>query len=241
MKTDKKTLWIDYVPTVITAGLIIIFAVIREQSFIKTLPTLVTLIVQLLLVRANRSAFLLGGANSLLYGVSFFCESLYFSAFNAVAINAPIQFFSYFNWKKKSVEGKPRIRTLAMPVRVKLICAISVAWVLCFRFLGPLISRGRFIVADSLVFIIGVVVPILSALGFVDSQYLNIVACTVSLGMWTTITVEEPQNINFALIAAYNLFRVSEAAVTWTRMCKKCTPKKLDCIKGEDYEKKSLF
>ena len=218
MKIDKKTLWLDYIPTVFTAGLIITFAILREQSFLMTLPTLVTLIVQLLLVRANRVAFLIGGANSLLYGISFYCESLYFSVFKAVAITAPIQFFSYFNWKRKSREGKSCIRVLSMPMRLVIIGAIVAVWLLCFRFLGQIISSGRFIGADSLVFVIGVAVPILSAFGYADAQYLNIAACAVSLGMWVAITVEEPQNINFAFIAAYNLFRVSEAAVSWTQM-----------------------
>lgn len=218
MKIDKKTLWLDYVPTVFTAGLIIIFAILREQSFLKTLPTLVTLIVQLLLVRANRVAFLIGGANSLLYGMSFYCELLYFSAFKAVVITAPVQFFSYFNWKKKSSEGKTCIRVLSMPMRLAIIGAIAAVWLLCFRFLGAVISSGRFVGADSFVFVIGVAVPILSAFGYADAQYLNIAACAVSLGMWVAITVEEPQNINFAFIAAYNLFRVAEAAVSWTQM-----------------------
>ena len=51
----------------LTAILIIVFSIIRKQSFLKTLPTLVTLIVQLLLARANRFAFLLGGT---IYGMS---------------------------------------------------------------------------------------------------------------------------------------------------------------------------
>ena len=54
-----KKLINDYLLTLAAAVLIIVFAILREQSFLKTLPTLVTLVVQLLLVRANRYAFLL--------------------------------------------------------------------------------------------------------------------------------------------------------------------------------------
>ena len=225
MKFNKKELWLDYIPTAVVAVLIITFAVIREQSFIKTLPTLVTLIVQILLVRANRAAFLIGGFNTLLYGVSFYCESLYFSLFKAIVITAPIQFFSYFRWKKKSGEGSPCIRALSTPMRIMIILGALVGWLLCFKLLGGVISNGRFIGADSLVFIIGVAVPILSAFGYADSQYLNIAACVITLVMWIAITVEEPQNINFVLISAYNLFRVCEAAVTWTRLCPKIAEK----------------
>ena len=133
-KISKKDLWVDFVPAVVTAGLIITFAALREQSFIKTLPTLVTLIVQLLVVRANRAAFLIGGVNTLLYGVSFYCEALYFSAFKAFSITAPMQFFSYFRWKKKNGDGKPDIRVLPTSVRIASIIGIIVLWLLCFKF-----------------------------------------------------------------------------------------------------------
>ena len=221
VKISKKDLWIDYVPTCVTAGLIITFAVLREQSFIKTLPTLITLIVQLLVVRANRAAFLIGGFNTLLYGVSFYCEALYFSAFKAFSITAPIQFFSYFRWKRKNGDGKPDIRVLPMSVRIILVLGMIVLWLLCFKFIGSIISSGRFIGADSLVFIMGVAVPILSAFGFADAQYLNIVASTITLAMWIAITIEEPQNINFVFIYLYNLFRVGEAAINWTKISNK--------------------
>ena len=220
VKIRNRDLWIDYIPTCVTAGLIITFAVLREQSFIKTLPTLITLIVQLLVVRANRTAFLIGGFNTLLYGVSFYCEALYFSAIKTVSITAPIQFFSYFRWKKKNGEGKPNIRILPTSARIIMILGMVVLWLLCFKFLGRVISSGRFIGADSLVFIIGVAVPVLSAFGYADAQYLNIAASMITLTMWIAITIEEPQNINFVFIYVYNLFRVIEAAVTWTKMSK---------------------
>ena len=240
MKSNKKELWLDYIPTAVVAALIITFAILREQSFIKILPTLVTLIVQLLLVRAHRAAFLIGGFNTLLYGVSFYCEELYFSLFKALVITAPIQFFSYFMWRKKDGSGKPNIRALSMPMRIIIVLGIVVGWLLCFKILGPIISSGRFIGADSLVFVIGVAVPILSAFGYADSQYLNIVACIISFVMWIAITIEEPENINFVLIGAYNLFRVSEAAIIWTKLCPKKILSKFH-KKGESYEKNCII
>jgi len=66
----KRLAWIlDYALMAAIAALIIVFAVLREQSFLKTLPTLITLVVLVLLANANRFAFLLGGTNALLYGI----------------------------------------------------------------------------------------------------------------------------------------------------------------------------
>lgn len=220
MKYNKKVLWIDIVPTIVTAILILYFAIDRDQSLIKTLPTLITLVVQLLLVRANKAAFLLGGANAILYGLIFFSESLYFSALNAVVVSAPIQFFSYFNWNRKIRKGEKYIGVLKMPMRLLIIALSILGWVFCLKYLSKYIPFGRYIGADSFIFVLGLVVPILSAFGYIESQYINIACCVVSLGMWIVIMIEEPQNINFVLISVYNLFRVLEATISWTHIFK---------------------
>ena len=90
-----KKLIDNYLLTLAAAVLIIVFAILREQSFLKTLPTLVTLVVQLLLVRANRYAILLGGTNALIYGAAYLSEGLYFSCISAVLMSAPLQYYSF--------------------------------------------------------------------------------------------------------------------------------------------------
>lgn len=228
MKYNKRVLWVDVIPTIVTAALILYFAIDRDQSIIKTLPTLITLIVQLLLVRANKAAFLIGGANAVLYGIGFLSESLFFSALNAMAISAPIQFFSFFTWKRKINNGEKYIQTLKMSMRL-LIAALSIlGWAFCFKYLSQYIPFGRYVGADSFIFVLGLVVPLLSAFGYVESQYMNIICCVVSLGMWIAITIEERQNINYVFISAYNLFRVTETAINWTHIFKRNLPQKIN-------------
>ena len=106
MKLKKRNLFIDYIPMLLTAILIIVFSFMRKQTLLKTLPTLITLVVQLLLARANRFAFLLGGANAVIYGISYLDEGLYFSMISAILISAPIQIYSFFNWSKKQTGAK---------------------------------------------------------------------------------------------------------------------------------------
>ena len=78
---NYKKLLVDYLPMAVTGAFIIYFAITREQSFIKVLPTLITLVAQLLNAKANRLVFLVGGANTVLYGITYLFEHLYFSAF----------------------------------------------------------------------------------------------------------------------------------------------------------------
>ena len=71
IKVTKKELFIDYIPTVIIAVMIIVFAILKGQSFLNTLPTLITLVVLIMSVRANRYAFLVGASNCVLYTVAY--------------------------------------------------------------------------------------------------------------------------------------------------------------------------
>ena len=79
-----RKILIDSIPAFLVGAVILYVAVTREQTFLKTLPTLITLVVQMLLVAANRYAFLLGGTNAVLYGVAYYSEGLYFSMISAV-------------------------------------------------------------------------------------------------------------------------------------------------------------
>ena len=213
---DKREIWIDYIPMLLTAVLIVYFAIIREQSFIKTLPTLITLVVQLLLVHANRFAFLLGGTNALLYGISYYSEGLYFSLISALLISAPLQFFSYFNWKKHTNKSGSELKRLRLPQLAVILVLILASWLGCSIGLADLFQNGSYPLLDALSFVLGTVVTILAAFRFIESQYLNILGCSISLILWILLTIRSPENFNYTIISAYNLFRIIEASIRWT-------------------------
>ena len=83
--SPKARRWIsDWIPMGLAAVLIVTVAVLRHQTPLKTLPALVTLLVQIMMARANRFGFLVGGCNACLYGIGFLTEGLYFSAASAI-------------------------------------------------------------------------------------------------------------------------------------------------------------
>ena len=213
----KKWL-IDYIPMGLTAILIIYFAVIHEQSFLKTLPTLITLVVQLLLVAANRYSFLLGGLNCALYGIAYFTEGLYFSTIFSVLVSMPLQIFSFFNWKKHKQKGvSAELQFLSWKQRILTTLVTLVCWVACYFLMTPLFKTANVPSLDALCFVIGVVVSILSAFRYIDSQSINLINCGVQVFIWTLLTIKNPGNFNYVIISCYNLFRIVEAAVMWTR------------------------
>lgn len=226
-KINQKHLFIDYLPMALTATMIIVSAVWAKQSFLKTLPTLITLVVQILLARANRLTFLLGGANSVLYALSYFEETLYFQAFSAVAISMPLQIYSYFNWKKNSTANVPKIRALSVSAKLLISVCILSAWLLCDRFIGDRITSTKYATLDILLFFIGITITLLSAFRYVDAQYLHLVSGTLSLCLWIVISLKSPQNINYVVIAVYNLFRSIETLINWSKLTDKHTSKKI--------------
>ena len=213
----KKAKWIfDYALILAVAILIIVFAVLREQSFIKTLPTLITLIVQLMMVKANRYAFLLGGVNAMIYGISYFQEGLYFSLVSAVLISAPIQLYSFVVWSKKTCKDSPPLQFLGMKKLIIATVVSLIGWGICVFGLSDLFETATYPVLDSYLFVMGITVSLLAAWGYIDSQYMNILSIALGLIMWVLLTIRNPANFNYVILNVYNLYRIIQISVSWT-------------------------
>lgn len=91
---------------------------------------------------------------------------------------------------------------------------------LCAKLFGNVISTGRFVWLDCLCFVGGLAVTLLAAFGYADAQYLNISCCVVTLAMWIAVCIENPENVNFVIISIYNLYKVTQMAINWTKISK---------------------
>ena len=218
MSEKSKKLLIDYLPMACAAALIIVFAIRNEQTFFKTLPTLITLVVQLLNVRVSRFAFLLGSCNAAIYGLVFLSEGLYFSMISALVISFPLQMLSFFNWSKKRTAGNvTELRYLGLKRLVLVIFAVLAGWAITYFALAPFFSGAKMPAFDTLLFPLGIMITALSAMRYIDAQYINIVSCTLNIVMWALICMNEPGNVNYMIISAYNLFMIIKASISWTR------------------------
>ena len=217
---NKKTFFLDFLPMVIAATLIVTFAIIREQSFFKTLPTLITLVVQILLVYINPFAFLLGSVNSAIYGVVFLTEGLYFSSIQAFLISFPIQAYSFINWSKgKNKKDKKNVslRRLSAGQLLAVLAAVGALWAAAYFGLAPFFSGATYPYIDALNFSISIAASILAAVFYVESQYFTFSGSLISLCTWILITIQAPQNLNYVILSLYNVFRLSQTSVTWTK------------------------
>lgn len=229
MKNKKinKNIYLRYIPMSFAAAFILFFAVKNAlyppegqeielwYLIFKTIPTLVTLFVQILLISANRYAFLLGGCNSVIYSIVYFMEGIHFSAISALVVSFSLQIYSFFHWGKNSKSGQVSLRWLSAKYKVITAAAAIGIWALCYFWLsGYMVLRIPLL--DTITFSLGIICTVLSAVRYIESQYINIISCCISLAMWITLTVQDPSNINYVIIGIYNLYCVAQAAINWT-------------------------
>ena len=227
MNIKNKNLYLRYIPMAVVAVLIIVFAVKNALSpengqetaiwylIFKTLPTLITLFVQLLMIYANRYAFLLAGTNAVIYSIVYFIEGIPFSGIFALFISFPLSVYSFFNWKSHSNKGQIPLRHLKLKGIIIMLALTVGGWAICFFWLSKYMVV-RIPLLDTAMFSFGIVSTILLATRYIEAQYINVVSNTLSLIMWIALTISNPSNINYAIIGVYNLYCVIQAAVNWT-------------------------
>ena len=69
-------------------------------------------------------------------------------------------------------------------------------------------------------FVIDIISTLLTALVFVESQYIKAAGTLVYLVMWGAIVLEHPENANYLIIGFYNVWRVFQCAIVWTKQAK---------------------
>lgn len=216
-----KKIFTDYIPMAAIAVLIVVFAFINEQTFLATLPTLITLIVQLLLLRANRYVFLLGAGNSALYGLAYLQQGLYFSVINAFALNLPFQVYAFFTWRKNKDDKQSAVLRRLTP-RGIVLCVVFLlsSWAISYFGLARFFSDPAALPYDSYLLGAAVVTLVLQALRYSESQYVSSLSCVVSVTMWIAICIEDPAQLNYLFISIYNLYMVARTALAWTKKAK---------------------
>ena len=219
---NHKKIWLEWVPIGICAVAILVCAFLFKQKWYKVLPTLNTLLILLLSARVDRRSFLIGGLNAAFYGIGFFTEGLYFSVINCLLVSMPLQLFSFFNWKKHADGNSAKLRTLGWRGEAVVISSTVVGCQLCYWLLLPFFEGGQQQVAlDIFLFVIGLVITVLALLRYVETPYYNLISAIANLMMWILICVKNVANLNYVIMAAYSLFRVSQSVVTWTKQYQK--------------------
>lgn len=208
----------DYIPLALFFIAILVSGIITRQEIIRTLPCLVTLVVTLLSSRANRYTFILGACNCALYAAGYIMSGLYGSAANALLVSMPLQISSFFLWKRKAYGKSTVLKTLNGRNRLLLTAALTVCWGAAYLVFVNIKNASDLILLDSVAFVVGFAVTLLTTFAFVECVYLGILNQALALTTWIIMTVRDVSMITFVLVNFYNTYRTLMAVSVWTKL-----------------------
>ena len=207
----------------ISAVAILVCAFVFKQKWYKVLPTLNTLVILLLGARVDRRSFLLGGLNAAFYGIGYLDGDmpLYFSAINCFLISMPLQVFSFFSWKKHADGNSTKLRSLGWKGEIITVVSIAVGFLFCYWFVLPFFPEEKQAALDIFLFVLGIAIPVLQLLRYMEAPYYNLISSVANLTMHTLLCIENVANLNYLIIGAYSLFRVVQSVISWTKQYQK--------------------
>lgn len=218
---DHKKIWLEWVPMGVCAVAILVCAFVFGQKWYKVLPTLNTLVILLLGARVDRRSFLLGGLNAALYGIGYLGEGLYFSVINCLLVSMPLQIFSFFSWKKHADGNSTKLRSLGLRGELVTVASIAGGCLFCYWFLLPFFAGEKQAALDIFLFVLGIAIPVLQLLRYMEAPYYNLISSVANLAMWILICAENIADLNYLIMAVYSLFRVVQSVITWTKQYQK--------------------
>ncbi|MBO5858618.1 MAG: nicotinamide mononucleotide transporter [Clostridia bacterium] len=204
-KLSKKDIAV-YVMMAVTGISITVAGIVFDQSFLRILPLYVSLVISTLQTKVNRFALLLGGVNSILYGVVYIYYKLYGAAFSALLFSCPIQLITFIRWNKNKRGNSTELRRMTNKQRILLFAGIAVLTVGMVVVL-PLLG-SEYVLLDSITTLLGIAIYFLTMFAFVEYTTLMIINCTLGTVLYITMLKDSPDTSTYLIYSVYSLICV---------------------------------
>ena len=203
---DRAKNVFSYLLLAVSAILITVTGIIFEQKILLMIPLYVSLVVGLLQSRANRFAFLLGGANCIIYTVAYLIMGLYGQAFSTLLWSCPIQLVTFWQWNRRSYKHSTEFKRLG-PIHWLLG---GVAFIVSFIVLRFVLTsaEGSYRTLDSLITIVGFIVSLLSMFSYREYSWLMLVTCALNLTLFLVMTLDDPAQSTYLVYAVNSMICV---------------------------------
>lgn len=206
MKDNKKIL------IVITGIAILVAGILCGQKFFLMIPLMISLFVMAFQAEANRLGALAGAVNSLIYTAAYIYMGVYASAASAFLFSFPIQLMTFFSWRKNAYKNTVVFKRMSKKVRLILLAVFLVLWsVLAIVFLH---LKYEYAILDSGVFLLGLIIPVLTLLAYIEYTYLWIVQAVVSLLLSVQMAFNDYSQITYLIYAVYSFYCIIFAFLT---------------------------
>lgn len=191
---------------VLTGIAILVSGILTKQHFFLMLPLFVSLFVMSFQSEANRVGALIGACNAVLYTITYICMGVYGSAASAFLFSFPLQLMTFFNWKKNAY--KKTVVFKRMSTKVRMISCVSgfALWAILAGVFYYL--KYEYAVFDSVSFLLGFIVPILTMLAYIEYTYLWIFQAVTGLFLNIQMVSNDISQLTYLIYGVYALYCV---------------------------------
>ena len=199
---DKKKIIIIAVTgiAILTAG------ILCKQLFFLMLPLFVSLFVMGFQSEANRIGVLIGACNALLYTATYIIMGVYASAASGLLFSFPIQLMTFFRWKKRAYKKTVMFKKMNNKQRTFFTVGLLALWAVVAGVFYYL--KYEYALFDSLLFLFGFIVPILTMLAYIEYTYLWIIQAVVGLFLNVQMAMNDISQITYLIYGVYALYCV---------------------------------
>ena len=215
MKNSKKIL------IAVTGAAILVAGIVCKQEFFLMIPLFISLFVMGFQSEANRVGALCGAINSLIYTVAYIYMGVYASAASAFLFSFPVQLMTFFRWKKNAYKKTAVFRRMSNKMRIICSVALLIAWAVLAAVFMHL--DYEYAVLDSISFILGFVVPVLTMFAFVEYTYLWIVTAVVTLLLSVQMVIVDYKQTTYLIYAVYCFYCIICAFISVRKFYKEQT------------------
>ncbi len=199
MKDKKKIIIIA-----VTGIAILIAGILCKQEFFLMIPLFISLFVMAFQSEANRYGALAGALNSLIYTAAYIYMGVYASAASAVLFSFPIQLMTFFRWKKNAYKSTVVFKKMTKKIRMISFIALIAMWSALAGLFYYL--NYEYALLDSITFILGFVVPILTMLAYIEYTYLWLVQAAVGLLLSAQMVVNDYKETTYLIYSVYCVY-----------------------------------
>lgn len=201
MKDYKKIIII-----VITGIAILVAGILCKQQFFLMIPLFVSLFVMAFQSEANRLGALAGAINSLIYTAAYIYMGVYASAASALLFSFPIQLMTFFRWRKKAYKNTVVFRKMSNKIRIIVTSAILLMWA---GLAGVFFYLDyEYAVLDSITFLFGFIIPVMTMLAYIEYTYLWIVQAIIGVFLNIQMVVVDYRQTTYLIYGIYALYCV---------------------------------
>ncbi len=155
---------------------------------------------------ANRIGALIGACNAILYTITYIFMGVYGSAASAFLFSFPLQLMTFFNWKKNAYKKTVIFKKMSTKVRVISILAGLILWAILAGVFYYL--EYEYAVFDSITFLLGFIVPVLTMLAYIEYTYLWILQAVTGLFLNIQMVTNDVSQLTYLIYGVYALYCV---------------------------------